>query len=593
MAQEFPTVELPVEPVLSTIVGVAPNEPLRIAPNRALWKAQDSMLGQSRRILAEYHLQGSSSWAVPAGTVDPTGGSQVYPERNAWRTVAVHHALQAPGTKLECHCIYCPAGLTQRVQGANWFNTGPWARLRVRATWTNADSVSYSEDFELSMEGSEKGTWGGAENTAAGSDWYALREKVMENIMPPDFETDPEVGVLFSEWSRVRIELQVLGGERIVHAIVYEVPSVYTLEHDDDGLLSVHGAPPGNPEKPRRPQTERGPTSGTFEQNRWGTRAVLRANERQSARLGPRLMQWAANSHSGTDWDELGQVPLSVGASLTLANAFITSATGWAADRPGWIVAGSMAQLHRLNASNFMRGRAAVVPVRVIVDGLYTGSASTLRLQSSAYEWIDVALPSTRGEVVAYGYLASQVYGDHFAGILQPLITTPGGSGASIYNISIDFCEEDTVAAFNNIKVLAADVVNNNAVANTIADVTGLSFAVVAGATYKFRFVIKYDSAATTTGSRWSINGPAAPTALHYTSHYTITATTETTNSATAYDIPAASNLSSLTTGNIAIIEGFITPSVNGTVIARFASEVSSSAITARAGSTVEWSRVL
>ena len=141
--------------------------------------------------------------------------------------------------------------------------------------------------------------------------------------------------------------------------------------------------------------------------------------------------------------------------------------------------------------------------------------------------------------------------------------------------------------------VLGSDVTNNNATANTMADVTGLSFAVVTGNTYWFRFVIPYTSAATTTGSRWSVNGPGSPTLLHYTSRYTLTATTETFNYATAYDIPAASNASSLTAGNVAVIEGFIKPSSSGTVVARFASEVSASAIVAKAGAVVFYQQVL
>lgn len=143
-----------------------------------------------------------------------------------------------------------------------------------------------------------------------------------------------------------------------------------------------------------------------------------------------------------------------------------------------------------------------------------------------------------------------------------------------------------------NTVVLSGDVTNNNATANTIADVTALSFAVTAAEKYWFRFVIPYTAAATTTGSRWAINGPGSPTLLHYTSTYTLTATSNTVNSATAYDIPAASNASSLTAGNIAVIEGYIVPSSNGTVIARFASEVSSSAIVAKAGATLFWMRV-
>lgn len=143
-----------------------------------------------------------------------------------------------------------------------------------------------------------------------------------------------------------------------------------------------------------------------------------------------------------------------------------------------------------------------------------------------------------------------------------------------------------------SITVLSSDVVNNNGTANTIADVTGLSFAVTSGKTYWFRFAITYTSAASTTGSRWAINGPSA-SYLAYASSYTLTATSWTFNNAVAYDIPAASNATSLTAGNVAIIEGIIKPSANGTVIARFASEISGSAITAKAGSLVEYQEVL
>ena len=141
-----------------------------------------------------------------------------------------------------------------------------------------------------------------------------------------------------------------------------------------------------------------------------------------------------------------------------------------------------------------------------------------------------------------------------------------------------------------NSAVLGADVTNNNAVANSIADVTGLSFPVVAGQRYNFKFNINYTAAATTTGSRWTISGPAAPTQLAYHSQYSLTTTSDTFNNAVAYDIPAASNASSAnTTGNSAVIEGFILPSVDGTVTARFASEIANSAIVARRGSMVAW----
>jgi hypothetical protein len=147
--------------------------------------------------------------------------------------------------------------------------------------------------------------------------------------------------------------------------------------------------------------------------------------------------------------------------------------------------------------------------------------------------------------------------------------------------------------ANNSTVLLGSDVINNNASANTIADVTGLSFSVTSGNTYKFKFVIAYTSAATGTGSRWSINGPAT-TFLYYYSNYSLTTTSITINQGlSGYDVPAASNATSAATGsNMTVIEGIIKPSANGTVIARFASEVSGSAITAKLGSYVEYKQI-
>lgn len=142
-------------------------------------------------------------------------------------------------------------------------------------------------------------------------------------------------------------------------------------------------------------------------------------------------------------------------------------------------------------------------------------------------------------------------------------------------------------------QVLPSDVVNNNSTANTMQDVTGLSFPVVAGGVYQFEFFIGYTAAATTTGSRWGLNGPSF-SRLVVASSVSLTATTNTLGTVVGYNLPAASSASSAaTTGNMAYMTGTITPSVDGTVIARFASEISASAITAKAGSLLKWVRTL
>jgi hypothetical protein len=144
-----------------------------------------------------------------------------------------------------------------------------------------------------------------------------------------------------------------------------------------------------------------------------------------------------------------------------------------------------------------------------------------------------------------------------------------------------------------NAVILGSDVINNNAVANTIQDVTGLSFPVLTGKAYYFKFYINYTAQATTTGSRWSISGPSF-TSLCFMSEYSLAATTTTRNAnVIAYDLPATSNASSgQAVGNNAVIEGYIIPSVDGTVIARCASEVANSAITAKAGSVVYYQQL-
>lgn len=133
---------------------------------------------------------------------------------------------------------------------------------------------------------------------------------------------------------------------------------------------------------------------------------------------------------------------------------------------------------------------------------------------------------------------------------------------------------------------LNSDVINANVTPNTITTIPDFQINVKAGNVYRFRASIVYTSALITTGSRWTVSLPAT-TLCSYSSTYPLTATTMTINYATAQNIPAACNLSSLLT-NIAVIEGIFIPAATGNFNIGFASEITLSAITAKAGSTLE-----
>lgn len=169
------------------------------------------------------------------------------------------------------------------------------------------------------------------------------------------------------------------------------------------------------------------------------------------------------------------------------------------------------------------------------------------------------------------------------------VLTTAGSTKLSI-NQGLNTTSSET-----QILVLGADVTNANVIANTMQDVTGLSFSILNGKLYEFEFSIQYTAALTATGSRWGVTASAgAATNLSLISEYSLTTTTTTRNALIqAFDSPAASNATSATTGNNwANLKGVIRATADATLIARFASETTLSAIVAKAGSTVKWRQI-
>ena len=157
---------------------------------------------------------------------------------------------------------------------------------------------------------------------------------------------------------------------------------------------------------------------------------------------------------------------------------------------------------------------------------------------------------------------------------------------------SIAYLDTPIVSGWDSV-ILGTDVINNNAVANTMQDVTGLGFSVTSGETYWFRFNFLFTSAAIGNGNRFSVNGPATSFLVYQS--LLVSATNSAgfnINGITSYDLPSTPTGNSPVTGGTAWVEGIVTFSANGTLIGRFASETANLAITAKAGSVVYYKKL-
>lgn len=141
----------------------------------------------------------------------------------------------------------------------------------------------------------------------------------------------------------------------------------------------------------------------------------------------------------------------------------------------------------------------------------------------------------------------------------------------------------------------AVNDINNQAVANTLIGVDlGYFWLPVPTGIYYVKALFHYTTATTSTGARF-VPRLSDPGTSRYASEFGRTATVrDYYQGLTANDEPAACNTGAVVAGNIAIIEGFLESTApSGALNWYFASEVSNSAITAKAGSFFEIIKVV
>lgn len=432
------------DPVSPSVGGLAPMTPVRWAPVGAVMRAQDTVPATTRRILARWSLSGAADWAQPRGTDDPAGGvgnPAQYPE-DAWRSLGTFSAHVTPGCELAAYVVRCPSGIVQQyvVASNEYVIDGIWAQVRLGVTWSNGASSTGPHYRTAQIEGTPAGDYGGQEAMGAGQNWSQTKVTSLGRHRPPTYLTTPADAATYSEWSDVELELGIRGGARIVEFVICEQPIAHTTVNTDDGLTSVHAMPASLAALTPGPMTK-APDGATYEEHRHGTRRTMQVAERQSERLGPRIMAWSCYDESDTDiWDQAEGNPVTR-ASAALVH-LLDSGIGvadYTADTFGWVVGSAYAQLARLaDPTCIARTDFSAIPVRVRVDASQSAGTGTVRVQCGPYDWVDVTVTGVRATWEWTGIIEGQVYPDDEA---YPLVVWVGSSGGtlSVYSVSVDF----------------------------------------------------------------------------------------------------------------------------------------------------------
>lgn len=133
---------------------------------------------------------------------------------------------------------------------------------------------------------------------------------------------------------------------------------------------------------------------------------------------------------------------------------------------------------------------------------------------------------------------------------------------------------------------ITADQTNSTLV---VSDITGLSFSVVSGTYYHFRFIIPFATASTTTGIALTMTFPAATV---FAAAVRIPVIPDSVSGEfqgwikTTGDVVIGTGVPTTTENFLATIEGMILPSVDGTIQVRFRSEIDTSLVTVRQGAS-------
>jgi hypothetical protein len=385
--------------------------------------AQDTVLG-ARRVLVSRHGGGSDEWLV--GNTAPGGGSQQYPDPDAWREVARMRAEQMPGTVLVARALAVPSGATE-VQPplAAWKQHGVQGRTRFAVTWTDEAGTTTSATATM-MPGAAPDAEG-AEETGPAASWAQVQHLVVPIVRPSGAGVDLATSETWSEFVTVDAIAQDQGGARIIHATLAEEVLEHVALHSNRAV-TVNGAPQSGNWPNKYPQEEH-EDGATYQEHRFGTHRALAVAERQTHRVGPKIAAWSAYTESAALVTGVG-VPVSV-TSTTPVRISAGPNTAWDADAVGFDI--TMSARAPENLPTRVSG-AASCPVRCRAYVSYNqAGANTGEVIFWSSPRSKVAIPvsqaavgTTATWVEITGWLETNIASDDGYAIVQDFAATTG-----------------------------------------------------------------------------------------------------------------------------------------------------------------------
>lgn len=351
----------------------------------------DRLLGNGRRVVARVGLHGSAEMMV--GSADPaSGATQIYPTRVAVRTVLRAKWTPTPGHFPVLSALVLPSGMTQKFSlgSLTWGPDIPYGLISIRVDFdaVASETVTWSKVLPVSGE-----QWAG-EKQDPGAGWAALTRFESPMIAPDGIG---KAGTLhdWSEITTATATISVLGGVRLVDAVIQERPWAYVRDVASDTLYSTPLVTDGSGAIVKTypveyPIDERGPSDPTY-----GSKLLADVVHRQQTALGPVLA-------SASLYDEASQGVASTDAegvstsSTTFVDLLHTSVTGWDDRTPGWSLSsgGNAQQFKTSNGLRETRDKNACVPVRIWVWCSVSGGTGTLRFQSENYSVAELKITS-------------------------------------------------------------------------------------------------------------------------------------------------------------------------------------------------------